>query len=50
MSQERAVEKPKDIPPSFTFDLRERLIQLGVGFKLLCTVAALPHPKVDILV
>ncbi|XP_052825204.1 twitchin isoform X2 [Octopus bimaculoides] len=46
VSQERAVEKPKDIPPSFTFDLRERLIQLGVGFKLLCTVAALPHPKV----
>ncbi|XP_064603748.1 myosin-binding protein H-like isoform X2 [Liolophura sinensis] len=44
--EEIEVELPQDEPPDFSFSLRPRVIQAGVGFKLLCCVQARPHPKV----
>ena len=39
-------EEP-DKSPSFTFPLRDRFLQEGVGVKLICTVAAKPTPVVS---
>jgi len=36
-----------DSKPVFTFKLRPRLIQEGVGVKLICCVSGKPPPKVN---
>ena len=41
-----ASEEISDHSPSFTFPLRNRLIQQGVGVKLIACVTARPVPKV----
>lgn len=35
-----------DLKPVFTFTLRPRLIQAGIGVKLLCCLSGKPTPKV----
>lgn len=35
-----------DVKPTFSFSLRPRLIQEGVGCKLVCCVNGKPQPKV----
>lgn len=37
---------PPDSAPKFTFPLRNRFIQQGVGFKLLASIDGKPKPKV----
>jgi len=41
-----ASEEISDHSPSFTFPLRNRLIQQGIGVKLIACVSARPTPKV----
>jgi hypothetical protein len=36
-----------DAKPVFTFMLRPRLIQEGIGVKLICCVSGKPPPKVN---
>jgi hypothetical protein len=36
-----------DSKPVFTFKLRPRLIQEGIGVKLICCVTGKPMPKVN---
>lgn len=38
-----------DSKPTFSFMLRPRLIQEGIGCKLICCVNGKPHPKVSYL-
>ncbi|CAG2161698.1 unnamed protein product [Oppiella nova] len=39
-------EEPKDCAPHFTFLLRPRVIQVGLGVKLLCCLNAKPWPEI----
>lgn len=39
--------KEPDAKATFTFKLRPRLIQLGIGCKLLCCLSGKPVPKVQ---
>ncbi|KAG1672466.1 Twitchin [Nymphon striatum] len=39
-------EEPADSAPCFTFHLRPRFIQIGIGVKLLCCVSGKPTPEV----
>lgn len=39
-------EEPKDSPPNFTFLLRPRVIQSGIGVKLLCCLTGKPTPEI----
>lgn len=39
-------QESPDKAPSFTFPLRDRFLQEGVGVKLICTVDAKPTPKI----
>jgi len=39
-------QEPKDCPPLFTFLLRPRIIQVGIGVKLLCCVQGKPLPEI----
>lgn len=39
-------EEPRDCAPFFTFLLRTRVIQFGLGVKLLCCLQAKPTPKI----
>ena len=41
-------QEPADKAPVFTFPLRNRFIQEGCGFKLICSVDAKPQPKVNL--
>jgi hypothetical protein len=54
VSQRRAVQETEfdlwqepDSKPVFTFKLRPRLIQEGIGVKLICCVSGKPPPKVN---
>ncbi|GBN78554.1 Twitchin [Araneus ventricosus] len=38
--------EPKDCPPLFTFLLRPRIIQVGIGVKLLCCLEGKPVPEI----
>jgi len=40
-------EELVDHSPAFTFPLRDRFIQQGVGVKLIACVSARPMPKVE---
>ena len=42
-------EEP-DKAPGFTFPLRDRFIQEGVGVKLIASLSAKPHPEVGTVV
>lgn len=39
-------QEPPDKAPHFTFPLRDRFIQEGIGFKLLASVEGKPTPVV----
>ncbi|GFU45735.1 hypothetical protein NPIL_688181, partial [Nephila pilipes] len=39
-------EEPKDSAPLFTFLLRPRVIQVGIGVKLLCCLTGKPLPEI----
>lgn len=41
-------EEPADSAPCFSFHLRPRFIQIGIGVKLLCCVSGKPVPEVII--
>lgn len=40
------VDEPRDSAPYFTFLLRTRIIQMGVGVRLLCCLEAKPWPQI----
>jgi len=39
-------KEPTDVKPRFVFQLRDRFIQEGIGFKLLATIEGNPEPKI----
>lgn len=50
LNEKRNTEEVPETIPLFSFPLRDRVIQEGIGVKLIACVDGLPHPKVCVYV